>query len=291
MHCTKCNKEIKNAGAHSRWCAHIKNLTRICKICGKIFEHEDRRKKLCSEECKHKSIVKTFSRDEIRAQLSNKRKDYLKNNPDKHPWKRKSKHDSEPCQNLKNALTDRSILFESEFTPLEERFFSIDIAFPALKLGIEVNGEQHYNRDGSLKSYYQERHDLITATGWKLYEIHYSICYNKKRLDDILDKLITEFDLLNADLTFVIKKKEKPALKYGSWKAAGEAQRLKTNEEYMKILHLWKQAIDETDITKFGFVGIIAKKMDCSHTHVRRVLNKYFPDIQFFKRKSSRESC
>jgi hypothetical protein len=54
---------------------------------------------------------------------------------------------------------------------------------------------------------------------------------------------------------------------------------------------LWKQAIDVTDITKHGFVKVLSKKMICSHTHVRRILNKYFPDIQSFKRKSKRESC
>jgi len=285
MQCTKCNKEIKNAGSHSRWCSHVKNLTRICKICGKSFEHQDRRKSLCSEECKHKSIVKTFSSDEIREHLSNKRKDYLKNNPDKHPWKSKSKHDSEPCKNLKLVLDSRSIDYVQEFTPLEDRFFAIDIAFPSLKLGIEVNGEQHYNRDGTLKTYYQERHNLITAAGWKLYEIHYSICYNTQRLEDIVDMLIHENDLKNANLSFVMKKKEKPTLKYGSWKLAGEAQRQRTHEKYMNEIDRWRSAINSVDTTKFGFVGKIAKQMDCSHTHVRRILSKYFPDVQTFKRK------
>ena len=293
MHCKKCDKEIsgKDAGAHSRWCGHSKNLTRICKVCGKTFENEDRRRSLCSDECRHERIVTTFKNDELRKHLSNKRKAYLKNNPEKHPWKRSNKFISEPCQNLKDVLAKRQIPFASEYTPLEDRFFAIDIAFPALKLGIEVNGEQHYNRDGTLKNYYQERHNLITAAGWKLYEIHYSICYNAQRLNDIVDMLIRENDLKNANLSFVMKKKEKPALKYGSWKEAGEAQRQRTNEKYMNEIERWRSVIDSVDTTKFGFVEKIAKQLDCSHTHVRRILNKYFPDIQSFKRKSKRESC
>ena len=62
--------------------------------------------------------------------------------------------------------------------------FSIDIAFPDIKFGIEVNGNQHYNSDGTLKPYYKERHDLIEKSGWILLELHYSSCY----IDDILEK-------------------------------------------------------------------------------------------------------
>ena len=52
-------------------------------------------------------------------------------------------------------------------------------------------------------------------------------------------------------------------------------------------LQKWKVAIDSTDTAKFGFIGKISKKMNCSHTHVRRVLNKYFPEIHSFMRKTS----
>lgn len=292
MHCTKCDKEItgKDAGAHSRWCGHSKSLNRICKVCGNTFENKDRRKSLCSDACRHKSIVDTFNNDELRKHLSNKRKDYLKNNPEKHPWKRSNKFISEPCQNLKDELVRRKITFVSEYTPLEDRFFAIDIAFPSLKVGIEVNGEQHYNRDGSLKSYYQERHDLIKSQGWKLYEIHYTICYNRQRLESIVDNLINDFDLENVDLSFEIKKKEKPTSKYGSWKSAGEAQRQKTNEKYENERDVWKLAIESTDVSTFGWVSRLAKQMNCSHTHARRIVNKYFPDIESYKRKS-RGSC
>ncbi len=55
-------------------------------------------------------------------------------------------------------------------------------------------------------------------------------------------------------------------------------------------LKLWQEAIESVDTTKFGFIGKIAKKMNCSHTHARRILNTYFPQIQSFKRKSSSTS-
>jgi len=75
--------------------------------------------------------------------------------------------------------------FVTEFSPLEDRFFAIDIVFPDLLFGIEVNGEQHYNRDRTLKKYYQERHDLIESKGWRILELHYAECYNNNVIQKI----------------------------------------------------------------------------------------------------------
>jgi hypothetical protein len=61
---------------------------------------------------------------------------------------------------------------------IENRFFSIDIALPDKMVAIEVNGNQHYERDGALKPYYQERHDLLKSKGWNVFEIHYSHCFH-----------------------------------------------------------------------------------------------------------------
>lgn len=100
--------------------------------------------------------------------ISVARKKYLFENPDKHPWKKKDKFISEPCEKLKERLLNENILFEEEFQPLEDRFFSIDIFIPSKNIGIEVNGNQHYNKDGSLRTYYQKRHDLIEESGIRL---------------------------------------------------------------------------------------------------------------------------
>jgi hypothetical protein len=128
---------------------------------------------------------------ETKLLLSEKRKEWLSKNPDKHPWKNNDKFKSVPCEKLKEQLKDRGIIFEDEFTPLTDRAFSIDIAFPEHKIGIEINGEQHYERDGSLKEYYRERHRLIEEAGWMLLEIHYSKSY-KEDLVQLIEEKISE---------------------------------------------------------------------------------------------------
>lgn len=224
----------------------------------------------------HKHTVETKLR------LSSSRKAWLAANPDKHPWKNNSKFDSKSCQNLKNALMLASIEFVSEFNPIEDRFFAIDVAFPSLKIGIEINGEQHYNRDRSLKQYYQERHDLIESSGWKIYEIHYSVCHNQSRLDSIISSLIKNHDLLNVDLTFITTKKVKhETRKFSSREEYASSQKLS-----QESLAQWRLAIESVDTTTLGFIGKIAKLMSRSHTQVRRVLSNYFPEIHTFRRKS-----
>lgn len=143
-------------------------------------------------------------------ELSEKRRVWLKNNPDKHVWRRHSKFKSVPCERLKQQLKDAGISFVEEFEPVDNRFFSIDISFPDKKLGIDVNGQQHYNSDGTLKEYYQNRHDLIVQQGWELIELHYSVVYVDNIVNDLILKIKQNYGLKNQDYSQYIKiKKEK----------------------------------------------------------------------------------
>ena len=61
----------------------------------------------------------------------------------------------------------------------------------------------------------------------------------------------------------------------GGWNAL-------TSEELEK----WKKAIDNIELQKFGWVSKLSQEMNCSHTHVRRILGKYFPTLKRYERKS-----
>ncbi len=297
--CKFCGEvfDVRKVGGHTKYCKHNPsretNLQKLLHARSSITTESRQKMKESLKEAwengKYSEMVLSSKgkaghphTESTRKKLSESRKEWLANNPDKHPWKRSSKFDSEPCQKLKDALQARSIDFQEEFTPLDDRFFSLDVAFPVLKVGIEVNGEQHYNRDGSLKPYYKQRHELIESAGWKLYEVHYSICYDQKRLSSIVDSIVETHDLSSIDLTFEVRSKVTSTKKFPTRQAYFDSQRLPP-----ETLLLWREAIESVDILKFGFVGKIAKKMKCSHTHVRRILNKHFPEIQSFKRKSS----
>ena len=202
--CKHCHKEFENYSPsqkanHSRWCAKNpkrKNYVSRLKETRESQTEEQRNranesiKKLWErgvyDNIPHDGFKGKTHTPEIRKRISEGRKKWLKQNPEKHLWNI-SKNYSIPCEQLKQKLRNNNILFEEEFQPLfPERFFSIDIAFPEKKIGIEVNGNQHYNKDKkTLKKYYQERHDLIEESGWKLIELHYLDVYKDNIIEEI----------------------------------------------------------------------------------------------------------
>ncbi len=142
--------------------------------------------------------------NEIKEKISKSRKEFLLNNPDKHPWKDKFKSKSFPCEYLKQKLLEKKIIFESEYFPIKDRNFSIDIAFVDKKIAIEINGNFHYDKTGELKEYYKNRHELIKNAGWTIYEIRYNHAFGDRLVNDIIS------DITKLDSEFYKKYIKKP---------------------------------------------------------------------------------
>lgn len=275
--CKFCEIEIpptENIGNHVRWCdknpkfkagkkqKQIHGEIRNCERCGKEFVNFSN-KKLCSTEC---NVVT----DETRKKISEGRSRYLQENPDLHPWKNPNKSQSVPCNNVKKYLNDHNIDFVDELSPIAGRAFSIDIAFPHLKIGIEVNGNQHYNRDGSLKPYYQQRHDLIQAEGWRLIQVHYTECFSDEGISKFLNFEIPRDDS-GVVLYFKNKKIKAPAL------PPGQKIRNKTDEKWEPIKHkIFNHGID---FSKFGWVTKVAEVLKIPPQKVSKWMIRYHPEF------------
>ena len=241
----------------------LKTKTLICIICNNTFTiPKSIRRKTCSDKCKH-SIS-----DETKNKLRIKRNEYLKNNPDKHCWKYNSKFKSAPCEYLKNILKDKNINFVEEYSPIQNRRFSLDIAFPDIKVCIEVNGNQHYNSDKTLKPYYQSRHDIISSHGWLIHEIHYSKVYNKQFVDDLLNNLHTT----NINYDFYIKKDKNQFV--GAPKP--NKKQLYDSEKLMLISKLKESDID---FSKFGWVKHASKILEVKPQKVNHLLKRLDSDF------------
>ena len=78
--------------------------------------------------------------------LSEIRKKWMIDNPDKHPWRNKNKFVSEPCEKVKEFLKELKVNFIEEYNPsIDDRSFSIDIAMPDKMIALEINGNQPYD--------------------------------------------------------------------------------------------------------------------------------------------------
>jgi very-short-patch-repair endonuclease/endogenous inhibitor of DNA gyrase (YacG/DUF329 family) len=209
--CKYCNREFDLPGKvfsnHVRWCdcnieqKKIDVSEKFCGNCGVSIGRIVGRNPFCSESCK--TILFQKNKELAKKKISIGRKKYLKENPDKHPWKSLNKFISKPCEYLKDRLREKNISFVCEYSPFVDlgRMYSVDIAFPNEKIGIEVNGNQHYNNDGTLKKYYQDRHDFFVDNGWKLIEIFYTTVYS------IDIETIFDFDSISSDYTNYISNK------------------------------------------------------------------------------------
>lgn len=139
----------------------------------------------------HRKILFT---PELKLKFSNARIKFLK----EHPFYFKNllakfggRFLSIPCEKFKEKLRSLNISFISELSPLlhKGRFFALDIAFPKKKIAIEINGKQHYEKDGTLKPYYQNRHDLIEKEGWIIYEVPSQEVFKKGFIRQFLKKI------------------------------------------------------------------------------------------------------
>ena len=248
---------------------------KLCPRCGN--ENLRVRAKYCSDKCSHQHDDKT------KLLLSEKRKQYLKDNPDKHVWKRHTKFKSIPCEHLKKYLTSKGLVFIEEWQPLQSRFYSIDIAFPDIKLGIEVNGNQHYDSSGNLKEYYKLRHDEIEASGWTLIELHYSSCYNIELINKIID---IKFQ---PDYTeyFKIAEERKIRKIKRTKKEIGESVRNKTDLKWNPYKNLILTS--NIDFTKFGWVSKVSEILSIKPQKVNGWMKRYLPHFyeeKCFKRAS-----
>ena len=319
--CKYCGKEFKTAqklGGHVTHCKlnpnykkNIKSCNNLpknislkqevcfCKYCGKqvgnigcLILHEKRcklnpnyvptiKQQLKIDKQKNKQPY-THS-IETRKKLSEIRKHWLLDNKDKHVWKYNTKFLSKPCESVKQFLKDNNINFVEEYSPFDDYNYSIDIAFPDKYIGIEINGNQHYNNDGELKEYYLNRHNLFKDRGWKLYEIHYSICFDYS--NDFFNNLLT-MNLENIDYTNYVNqqyiKKHKNKLEKEKIKAKLIENKIKEyNTKRNILINAYKNS--GIDFTKSGWstklYNWLLQRNELFNKVVFRALKKYYPEF------------
>lgn len=218
-----------------------------------------KRKKMISEDTKKK--------------ISEKRKKWLSENPDDHPWRKKSKFISTPCEKLKEFLRRNKIEFEEEMIVSKERNFSVDVLIPSKNLIVEVNGNQHYDREGNLQPYYQERHDHIVELGWNVIEMHYSLVWN----ENLCLELIKNQPETSLILEYRKKEKLQDKRKYGSRSNYLNFKR----EEYIQKSKISVDLIlaSDIDFSKNGWVGKVADLIDQKPQKIKGWMKKVMPDF------------
>lgn len=274
-----------------------RNMSKICPYCFERFEGIKRAHfKICP--CRNHSHTHT---EETKQHLSIMRKEWLKNNPDKHPWKRREKFKSAPCEHLKEILRN-NFSFVEEYTDKRWKHnYSIDIAFLDRKIAIEVNGNQHYNEDGTLKEYYKKRHDYLVSLGWIVNEIHYANCYKEDEIEkikiSILNSKCFKDNEIKSLFENIVKRKELKE-KERKIKLDLAIKEGRTNKDKTKII-AGKLSTEEwnrrkeiilssgVDLMKYGWVGKVIKKTGLTIREVEGTIKHFADELQgkYYRRK------
>lgn len=230
-------------------------------------------------------IKKILDKNNIKVRsLSDSIKMHYKTNPDKHPWKYHDKFKSKPCENFKKILTDNNIKFIEEYSNFEERRFSIDIAIPEYKIGFEINGNQHYNKDGTLKDYYQKREEYLNGLGWTIYQIHFSVCFDSKVVLNLYENAINgTHKIFDFDYdTYLIDKLNKKVKRYRKIKKCNcgieisySAKRCKKcNQISQRKVERPTYEILIKEIKELGYVGT-GKKYSVSDKAIKKWIRNF----------------
>ena len=281
--CQYCGKEIGNKGClvlHERKC--IKNPNNILseKQKEKLLKPKNIKKKLSEE---HKQKI----RESYYKWMNEHHDDFIKY----------SSGQSSLCENFKNKLKENNLSFIEEFTPFyPESGYRLDVAFPDDKIGIEINGTQHYNSNGELNENTLKKQKYFEDRGWKIIQVYYkdAIKENPKSLKEILNLPIRNKEYIKEDIdTRILYKKEKEKLKI-------EKQNNKLillEEKENKRKEIIKNLINNSniDFSKQGWTNDCLKYLKTRNElyskHIFQQIRKYFPEFlkqdNVFKRKGS----
>lgn len=182
-HCKHCGKACKNKNSHrnhERLCPHNPDRNYKNGMLGKnawnkgLTKETDERVKRGALSLKEKydsgKIVspqkgKSHTKEE-KQHLSEIRKEYLKQHPDKVPYvlNHHSKGDSYPEKYFKKVFDNENIVYEQNYYQLG---YFLDFAWPEKKVYIEIDGEQHYS-DIRIVEHDKKRTEDLNKNGWTL---------------------------------------------------------------------------------------------------------------------------
>ena len=267
----KYNQEIKN-GNKQRWNKWLTKYTD-----DRIRKSIETHKQHLNDGTVKPSLLGKHLSEDAKARRSKSMKDFLLNNPDKHPWRKSTKFISTPCEDLKDFLRSKGYSFEEEAIIIKDRNFSVDICFKDIALVIEVNGFQHYIKDSfQLKPYYQNRHEIIESAGWNIIEIPCKESYTDKfrtYLCNIIDSRCSDESIIEKANSFYIKTHTELLLerhkrnidniaKFDLAKEHGKVvnNRIIANKLSYEDIEHRKQLIlnSGVDLTKFGWVSKVS---------------------------------
>ena len=128
--------------------------------------------------------------EETKKRISNARKKYLIEHPDKVPYllNHYSKGESYPEKYFEKILKKENLKYDRY---LQISIYNLDFAFSDKKIDLEIDGDQHYFDPRILESN-KNRDNYLNSLGWKIIRLKWSDYkkYNMEQKEETIKKLI-----------------------------------------------------------------------------------------------------
>lgn len=217
--------------------------------------------------------------EETKKKISDARIKYLRENPDKVPYKlnHSSKGESYPEKYFREILEKTELIYKKEECISSYR---LDFAFYDNGIDLEIDGDQHYLDDVIVKSN-KRRDKFLKELGWEVVRVKWSdyMKMNKENKDIYIDDLIDYIKNKSTDIPkMILENKREYYCECGNVKDRKAKQCLvchnKQKAEKSKIVP-YEQLKREIEETNYSVVG---KKYGVSDTTIRKWLKKYEKD-------------
>lgn len=262
MNCKFCGIELpsnRSAGGHVVWCKSNPNVN-----------NTKNKLKLTQTGKKHTA--------DTRRRMSENKKIYLDNNPDKVPYRLyHSSIKSFPEMTFEKYLKLNNIkgwVYNYRFGR-----YSFDFAFPEWQLDIEIDGKTHLNE--KVKNSDMDRDLFVTNLGWRV--IRFTAADIRNNVYECINRVLLEISwpkLIDIPEEFINKKKKSQTIiAKKQILIKNKEQRLNNNKRKIEINQIIKLYGN-----KFGIINKISKSLCISHTTVRRFCTKN--NIEIFNRKN-----
>jgi very-short-patch-repair endonuclease len=251
--------------------------------------------------------------EETKKIIGESRSKYLKQHPEKVPYR--LYHSSKKNwieEHFKEELERRQI--DGWVHKYCCGIYEYDFAFPFKKIDIEIDGPTHDQE--KVKQIDFKRDEWSRSQGWKILRFKAShVKHEVKKCIDILEDFLEKN---KVDQIYVNEKfhelqlsrhmeKEKKLKQIENLKKIKKQEKdLKNQEQRRQLIKLicekqieknqlieQKQIqnkiiirkkindnIEHIDVTKIGWINLLSHKLEISHTQVRRLIKKYFPELK-----------
>ena len=294
--CKICSKELKSNRSLSKHLDSHHNIKFLeykikydnfkepkCEVCGKDakFKSGLHYRKTCGGAvCKKVVASRRITSEETKKKQREVRLAYMKENSHCTAW-RLGNEMSWPEKVFINAVKRHGWYDKFEITR-EKSFYPYyaDFAFENVKVVIEIDGGQHERPERKASD--EKKDDLLISQGWRVYRIK-----AKQVLSDI-NTIMVDLESFIGDVETTSKTcklltgKEKKEIEAKNRRLEREIER---NERREKFIEERTKDIESVDMLKLGWIQQLANKWKVSHTQVKRLIKKYYPELEYYQRK------